>query len=106
MFGAKLGQNTRMRTTRSSPIKMCVAGQLQNPTGVELDSEDIADYGTKGFINGTAEDNRPIFLPLSFHVSEACRQKLIQEVPQLLTSANFGIGFFLKAVDIIQYSNR
>jgi hypothetical protein len=28
----------RMRTTRSSPIKMWVAGQLQNPMGIELES--------------------------------------------------------------------
>ena len=94
-----------MRTTRSSPVKMWVAGQLQNPTGVELDSEDIAYYGTQGFIHDTTEDDRPIFPPLSFHVSEECKQKLLQEVPQTWMSTNFDIDFFMKAVDIIQLSN-
>ena len=35
----------RMRTTRSSPIRMWVAGQLQNPVGLELRSELIPHYG-------------------------------------------------------------
>ena len=43
--------NHRIRTSRSSPIRMWVAGQLQNPVGVELTHEATNYYGVEGFID-------------------------------------------------------
>ena len=55
----------RIRTTKSLPIRMWIAGQLQNPVGIELGHNEIDCYGTEGFINydDDVEDGsgRPIF---------------------------------------------
>lgn len=93
----------RMRTTRSSPLRMWVAGQLQNPTGIELTPDEIDNYGVDGNIDENIEGNeRPIFHPLSFLVPEACQHILNNEAPATWTSTNFGIDIYLRALDIIQ----
>ena len=96
----------RMRTTKSSPIRMWVAGQLQNPVGIELRSEAIPHYGIEGFINDDDDDGsgRPIFDPPSFQLSDNCRQQLNIEIPSAWTSSNFGIDLYLKALHIVKHS--
>ncbi|KAJ7380779.1 hypothetical protein OS493_007159 [Desmophyllum pertusum] len=96
----------RMRTTRSSPIRMWVAGQLQNPVGIELRGEAIPSSGVEGFIDDEAEDGsgRPIFDPPSFQLSDNCREQLSIEIPATWISPNFGIDLYLKALDIITHS--
>ncbi|KAJ7363480.1 hypothetical protein OS493_009635 [Desmophyllum pertusum] len=96
----------RMRTTRSSPIRMWVACQLQNPVGIELRGEAIPSYGVEGFIDDEAEDGsgRPIFDPPSFQLSDNCREQLSIEIPATWISPNFGIDLYLKALDIITHS--
>ena len=63
-----------MRTARSSPMRMWIAGQLQNPVGIELGSEAINSYGVEGFINYEAgegsRDTRPMFQPPSFQLTD------------------------------------
>ena len=83
----------RMRTRRSSPIRMWVAGQLQNPVGLELRSELIPHYGVEGFITEGSDDGsgRPIFDALSFQLSNDCRQQMNHEIASTWTSSNFGI---------------
>lgn len=59
----------RLRTAKSAPIRMWVAGQLQTPVGVELESEAISSYGVEDFINDEVEDSsqrRPMFQPCQF----------------------------------------
>lgn len=59
----------RLRTAKSAPIRMWVAGQLQTPVGVELESEAISSYGVEDFINDEVEDSsqrRPMFQPRQF----------------------------------------
>ena len=88
----------RSRTARSSPIGMWVAGQLQTPLWIELESEAICSYGVERFINDEAEDSgqrRPMFQPLSFQLSDNCIQQLQHEVPPTWTSSNFGIAMYL-----------
>ena len=96
----------RMRTTRSSPIRMWVAGQLQNPVGLELRSELIPHYGVEGFITEGGDDGsgRPIFDALSFQLSNDCRQQLNHEIASTWTSSNFGIEVYLKALHIVRQS--
>ena len=99
--------NHRIRTSRSSPIRMWVAGQLQNPVGVELTHEATNYYGVEGFIDDGGGDGsgRPVFEALSFHLSDNCRLRLNHEIPVGWTSTNFGIDFYMKAVQIIQQSS-
>ncbi|CAB3995481.1 uncharacterized protein LOC110446871 [Paramuricea clavata] len=93
----------RMRTTRSSPLRMWVAGQLQNPMGIELTIDEIDNYGVDGNIDDSAVDNeRPIFYPPSFVVPEACQHILDNEAPATGSSTNFGIDIYLRALNIIQ----
>ena len=93
----------RMRTTKSSPIRLWMAGQLQNPTGIALDNDAIQYFGTEGQVNednDLFEESRPIFEgPPS--VSEQCLQILSDEIPNMWASHNHGIDVYQHAVQII-----
>ena len=93
----------RMRTTKSSPIRLWMAGQLQNPTGIALDNDAIQYFGTDGQVNednDLFEESRPIFEgPPS--VSEQCLQILSDEIPNMWASHNHGIDVYQHAVQII-----
>ena len=62
----------RIRTARSSPIRMWIPGQLQNPVGIEFESEAINSYGLEGFIDdndaGDDSEGRPLFPPPTFQL--------------------------------------
>ena len=69
----------RVRTVRSSPIRIWLAVQLQYPVEIELESEAISSYGVEGFINDEAGDDsqrRPMFQPLSVQLSDSCIQQM------------------------------
>ena len=85
---------------------MWVAGQLQNPVGLELRSELIPHYGVEGFITEGGDDGsgRPIFDALSFQLSNDCRQQLNHKTASTWTSSNFGIEVYLKALHIVRQS--
>ncbi|CAG2198220.1 unnamed protein product [Mytilus edulis] len=53
----------RMRTTKSSPVNIWIAGQIQNPVGTQLSEQDLVDYGLEGNIDAAnlMDDGRPIF---------------------------------------------
>ena len=98
----------RMRTTRSSPLRLWIAGQLQNPVGIEQTATEIADYGVDGIIRNDGDgDSRPIFAPPppSYQMSAACFAELNAEVPSQWTSSNYGIELYVKAVNIIERHN-
>ena len=95
----------RVRTARSSPIRMWIAGQLQNPMGIELESEAINSYDVEGFVNDEAEEDsqgRPMFQAPSLQLSENCKQQLQTEIPSTWTSSNFDIDMYLKGLHIVQ----
>ena len=97
----KAWSNHRMRTTRSSPIRMWVAGQLQNPIGLDLDQDNINNYGTEGFAETSVEEaERPILNAPSFILQPACQQLLNSNIPPTCYSANYGIDEYLQALDI------
>ena len=52
--------NHRMRTTKTSPLKLWVSGQMQNPLGIELSNDELEFYGVEGNIVGPG-DTRPMF---------------------------------------------
>ncbi|CAC5405039.1 unnamed protein product [Mytilus coruscus] len=57
----------RLLTTRSSPLVLWVAGQLQNPVGA-IPECNLQYYGVEGFDNSSLEqdgNSRPVFCPIS-----------------------------------------
>lgn len=95
----------RMRTTRSSPIRMWVSGQLQNAVGIELRSDDVNTYAMEGFVHDDEEQDgsgRPIFNPPALQLDDQCKEQLDSEVPSTWTSSNHGIDVYLNALRIVQ----
>ena len=95
----------RMRTTRSSPIRMWVSGQLQNPLGIELVGSTIEYYGVEGIVDISREgegDSRPILQSLSISLTDQCKSQLASQVPSSWSSENYGVEHYLKAVEIIK----
>ncbi|KAK3088459.1 hypothetical protein FSP39_019451 [Pinctada imbricata] len=96
----------RLRTTRSSPLALWVAGQLQNPVG-PVSEIDIQNYGVEGFDNSTLEqdgNSRPVFCPISVTLWQRYRDSLRNSVPIPNTTKNHGIDDFIKCVNIISQS--
>ena len=85
---------------------MWIAGPLQNPMAIELESEAINNYGFEGFLNdndaGDDSGGKPMFPPPTFQFNDNCKQQLQSEIPSTWTSSNFGIDMFLKGLDIAQ----
>ena len=85
----------RTRTVKSSPIRLWVSGQLQNPVGIELSSAEwVLD-------EERVEDRRPIFEARGA-LSEQCFEILRNQVPSNWTSSNYGIDVYLTVLDIIE----
>lgn len=98
----------RMRTTKRSPIQMCVSGQIQNPIGIKLTGEAILNYGVEGIVQedrGNELDNRPILRSLSLVLSDQCKQQLADQIPANWSSVNHGVAHYIKAVGIITHHN-
>ena len=92
----------RMRTVKSSPIRLWVSGQLQNPVGIELSSAELQSYGAEGVLDEErVEDRRPIF-EVPGALSEQCFEILRNQVPSNWTSSNYGIDVYLTVLDIIE----
>ena len=81
-----------MRPTRSSPLRMWVSGQLQNPVGLELMGTAIENYGVEGITDTDSEDDsdsRPILSSLSVSLSDECKIDLARQLPShLLATRN------------------
>ena len=93
----------RMRTTRTSPLRLWIAGQAQNPIGVDLSSDDLQEYGADGHVDGdennTEDGDRPIFSPPLLMLSDNC----ITELNSLeLNSNNFRMEQYVSSLQIIE----
>ena len=96
----------RIRTTRRSPVQMWVSGQITNPTGIDLTAESIPNYGVEGIINEDNEEeqrNVPMQDPLSIPMSDQCKQHLVNEIPANWISENYGVDYYIRAVNVIQH---
>ncbi|CAG2246417.1 unnamed protein product [Mytilus edulis] len=62
----------RMRTTKSSPVNIWIAGQIQNPVGTQLSERDLVDYGLEGNIDAAnlMDDGRQIIKPHEHWINE------------------------------------
>jgi hypothetical protein len=97
----------RIRTTGRSPVQMWVSGQITNPTGIELTAENIPNYGVESIINADNEVEQTNMLPmldhLSIPMSDQCKQHLANEIPANWISKNYGVNYYIKAVNVIQH---
>lgn len=102
--------NHRMRSTRTSPLRLWLSSQMQNPVGLSESTteEEVATYGTEGILFETeGNDERPILNPPQVELSENCQSELARDIPDLCPSPNHGIDLYLRAIDIIQrYPNN
>lgn len=96
--------NHRMRTTRSSPLRLWLSSQMQNPVGLCLSEEEQAVYGAEGVLEGAESriGERPILNPPEIQLSENCNAELRRNIPVGWTSSNHGIDWYLRAVHIIE----
>ena len=99
--------NHRMRTTGTSPLRLWLSSEMQNPVGLSetATEEELARYGTEGILFETeASDERPILNPPEIRLSQECQSELARAIPALHPLHNHGIELYLTAVDIIQHS--
>eukprot|EP00794_Sanderia_malayensis_P012464 gene12464-13752_t len=97
--------NHRMRTIKTSPLKLWVSGQMQNPVGVELEDADLEYYGVEGIVEDEtvpANNNggRPIFAAPDL-LSDELLDHLNMNVPRNLFSDNHGIVMYLRVLQEI-----
>ena len=91
----------RLRTVRSSPLRLWSSGHMNNPVTEVRDAEpnEIPDDGD----NTTGTDTRPIFDKIQLPISEHCKQRLEFQCPHNWNCSNFGINIYCRAVDIIEH---
>ncbi|XP_076081010.1 uncharacterized protein LOC143051900 isoform X2 [Mytilus galloprovincialis] len=92
----------RLRTAKSSPIRLWLAGQMNNPIGTQNDLavEDEEFYGVEGALFDE-ENPRPIYHSLTFTPSHECKTELQEQCPSGWTSTAYGMDVFLTALEII-----
>ena len=97
--------NHRMRTIKTSPLKLWVSGQMQNPLGVELSSNELEHYGSEGYTDQDEvnQSGRPIFSAPEF-LTDDLLNKLNASVPAELFFENYGIEMFIQVVEILTNS--
>ena len=69
----------RIRTVRSSPFRLWLAGQIQDPVGPEVSTLDLNNYGVEGIVNDDPDnrDCRPVFCSLATETDdEQCKTEL------------------------------
>ena len=88
----------RMRTTKSSPVNIWIAGQIQNPVGTQLSERDLIDYGLEGNVDAAnlTDDGRPIFEPMNIAINDQLMRADFNR-----TGTNFGIDDFVNCVEIL-----
>ena len=53
-----------MQTSKTSPLRLWFAGQVQNPVSLDISLHDVNQYGVEGDIDNETDENeegRPIF---------------------------------------------
>ena len=94
----------RIRTVRSSPFRLWLAGQMQDPVGPEVSTLDLNNYGVEGIVNDDQDNrgSRPVFCSLATEIDEQCKTELYSK---RYTTLNYGIEDFKTAVEVIQRHN-
>ena len=68
----------RICTVRSSPFRLRLAGQMQDPVGPEVSTLDLNNYGVEGIVNEDQDNrgSRPVFCSLATEIDEQCKTEL------------------------------
>ena len=95
--------NHRMRSVRSSPLRLWIAGQIQNPVGVQLSTDELQFFGVEGLEDNDREedesDDRPIFSPPILQLADNC----IAELNSITDSqSDYNVGKYMVALEIIE----
>eukprot|EP00794_Sanderia_malayensis_P001890 gene1890-2144_t len=97
--------NHRMRSTKTSPLRLWISGQMQNPAGIQISNEELEYYGAEGNIeddlNEQDEGGRPIFFAPDV-LSDELLQRLNASVPQYFWDHNHGIEMYQIALEEIK----
>ncbi len=95
--------NHTMRTTKTSPLRLWIAGQAQNPVGLDIPPDDLNQYGVEGEIDADTddeiEDGRPIFSPPVVEFNERCLAELNAVPPN---PGNYWIDQYMTNLEIIE----
>ena len=92
----------RMRTIKTSPIRLWVPGQINSTLGDDLNPEQLLHYGVEGIVdsigNEIADNDRPIFCSSAAEViTEGVLSTLQREVSFQSHPENCLIESFIKA---------
>lgn len=99
-FWSNAWMTHRLRTTKSSPLKLWVAGQMNNPIGIEFTHEELLCYGVEGFADDDLEENdRPIFSAPEVLFTEAIDVYNATIDPSVVD--NSGINAYTKLLEIV-----
>ena len=94
--------NHRMRTTKTSPLRLWIAGQAQNPVGLDISPNDLNQYGVEDDIDDEIDENeegRPIFSPPVVEFNERCLTELNALAPN---PSNYWIDQYMTNLEIIE----
>ena len=95
----------RMRTVRTSPLKLWVSGQLNSPMNVDLTEQEQCFYGVEGIDvdEESVTTGRPIFTsPTAEILNEEILQRLSTEMRHNSQHVNYGIENFVKVKSMIK----
>ena len=98
----KAWSKDRMRTTRTSPLRLWYSGQLQNPIGFDIYPESLELYGVEGNVEDDyIEDERPTFVPPADGIlGEEILECLHAQIPLNDFSANYGIDDYMQLITL------
>ena len=91
-----------MRITKTSPLRLWVAGQAQNPVGLDIPVHDFNQYGIEGIIGNPEdedEEDRPIFSSPVIELNERCLAELNAIAPN---PSNYQIDQYVINLEIIK----
>ena len=98
--------NHRIRSVRSSPLRLWVAGQVQNPVGLHLSADEFQFYGVEGIEDigeGQEEPDRTIFSPPMLELTVDCTTEL-----NSITSSqdDYNVGKYMMALEISELKQQ
>ena len=95
----------RIRTIKTSPIRLWVSGQINSPTD-DLTEDKVLNFGVEGLIAEDSQvDHRPTFCaPTDQILTNHAVNQLDAAIPFESRPSNYGIDNFVKAKEILSSS--
>ena len=93
--------NHRIRTVKSSPLRLFTAGAKNIPVEQPQREQPVASDNDNANLLFEGDMYRPMLNPSSFPISERCKEQLLLQCHQNWVSENHGIDIFQKVLEII-----